>query len=127
MNSSSGTHLVLGVAALFSAACESPASTEKTTTTSTATASDKPTVGKTSVSKSAAKKSVAGQSSASMPMAEPAAKTVHCLGIHECKGKSACHVKDGHACAGQNDCKGKGWIVVPELECESKGGKVVES
>lgn len=51
---------------------------------------------------------------------------VHCLGIHECKGKSACHVAGGHACAGQNECKGKGWIDVPRAECESRGGKILE-
>lgn len=52
--------------------------------------------------------------------------TVHCLGIHECKGKSACHVAGGHACAGQNECKGKGWISVPRAECSSRAGKVLE-
>jgi nitrous oxide reductase accessory protein NosL len=51
---------------------------------------------------------------------------VHCLGIHECKGKSACHVAGGHACAGQNECKGKGWIDVPRTECSARGGKVLE-
>ena len=51
---------------------------------------------------------------------------VHCLGIHECKGKSACHVLGSHTCAGQNDCKGKGWIDVPRAECSARGGKVLE-
>ena len=51
--------------------------------------------------------------------------TVQCLGIHECKGKSACHVAGGHACAGQNACKGKGWISVPRAECTARGGKVL--
>ena len=51
--------------------------------------------------------------------------TVQCLGIHECKGKSACHVAGGHACAGQNECKGKGWISVPRAECTARGGKVL--
>jgi hypothetical protein len=53
--------------------------------------------------------------------------TVPCLGIHECKGKSACHVAGGHACAGQNECKGKGWIQVSPAECEAKGGKILDS
>jgi hypothetical protein len=53
--------------------------------------------------------------------------TVPCLGIHECKGKSACHVAGSHDCAGQNSCKGKGWIQVPRAECEAKGGKVLDS
>jgi nitrous oxide reductase accessory protein NosL len=51
---------------------------------------------------------------------------VQCLGIHECKGKSACHVAGGHACAGQNECKGKGWISVSRAECGARGGKVLE-
>ncbi|MEN9577040.1 MAG: hypothetical protein RJA70_49 [Pseudomonadota bacterium] len=53
------------------------------------------------------------------------AEPVKCLGIHECKGKSACGVPDGHACAGQNDCKGKGWIKVSAEECAAKGGSVL--
>ena len=67
-------------------------------------------------------------SSPTMPAELPKAKgdTVQCLGIHECKGKSACHVAGGHACAGQNECKGKGWISVPRAECSSRGGKVLE-
>ncbi len=53
------------------------------------------------------------------------AETVKCQGIHECKGQSKCGVPDGHACAGQNDCKGKGWIKVSAEECASKGGTVL--
>ena len=71
------------------------------------------------------------KSSAPAPMgAAPVEKSgdnVQCLGIHECKGKSACHVAGGHACAGQNECKGKGWISVPRAECTSRGGKVLET
>jgi hypothetical protein len=52
-------------------------------------------------------------------------ETVKCLGIHECKGKSVCGVEGGHACAGQNDCKGKGWIKVSLSECDEKGGTVL--
>ena len=71
-----------------------------------------------------------------MPSAQGAAKpgesdspektTVQCLGIHECKGKSACHIAGGHTCAGQNSCKGKGWISVSRAECDAKGGKVLD-
>jgi hypothetical protein len=57
----------------------------------------------------------------------PNSGLVQCLGIHECKGKSACHVIGSHACAGQNSCKGKGWISVPAAECQAKGGKVLDS
>lgn len=49
---------------------------------------------------------------------------VKCLGVNECKGKSACHT-ESHKCAGMNACKGKGWIEVPESECEDKGGKMM--
>lgn len=58
---------------------------------------------------------------------DPKSGNVQCVGIHECKGKSACHVIGSHACAGQNTCKGKGWIDVPAAECQSKGGKVLDS
>src|SRR5262249_45754324 len=49
---------------------------------------------------------------------------VKCVGINECKGKSAC-AGGGNSCSGQNSCKGKGMVVVPKAECEKKGGKVV--
>jgi hypothetical protein len=54
-------------------------------------------------------------------------ENVQCLGIHECKGKSACHVAGAHGCAGQNACKGKGWISVPRAECDAKGGTINHS
>ena len=50
---------------------------------------------------------------------------VKCLGINECAGQSACDVTGSHDCGGQNSCKGKGWILVPQSECESKGGEVI--
>lgn len=52
-------------------------------------------------------------------------ESVKCLGIHECKGQAQCGVEGGHACAGQNDCKGKGWIKVSKKECADKGGTVL--
>lgn len=86
---------------------------------------------------SACEKAPSGTSSENMPAKNPApleqpgsaepGATVQCLGIHECKGKSACHVGGGHTCAGQNACKGKGWISVPRAECDAKGGKVLDS
>lgn len=48
---------------------------------------------------------------------------VHCSGINECKGKSACKGAD-HACKGSNSCKGKGVIETTEADCKAKGGKV---
>jgi hypothetical protein len=96
------THLATSVAALFLAACaEKPAPTPS---------------------------GAAGSGTASTPAAAPT-ESVQCLGIHACKGQSACHVlgPGGHACAGQNACKGKGWISVPRAECTRQGGKVLES
>jgi len=102
--SDSRTHLAARVAVLFLAACA-----EKT--------APKPS-GATSPTGAAANAASAAPTDA-----------VQCLGIHACKGQSACHVlgPGGHACAGQNACKGKGWISVPRAECTRQGGKVLES
>ena len=54
---------------------------------------------------------------------DPAAK-VKCLGINECRGQSQCDTAT-HGCAGQNACKGKGWLLVPRSDCSEKGGKVI--
>ena len=99
------THLAASVAVLFLAACA-----EKTAPTPSGATS--PT----------------GTATTNAPSAAPT-EAVHCLGIHACKGQSACHVlgPGGHACAGQNACKGKGWISVPRAECTRQGGKVLES
>jgi hypothetical protein len=101
LNQTVGTCLALSVAALFVAGCDKGTSDDR---------------GKPGVSQAPG-----------MPAA-PTGDQVKCLGIHECKGQSACHVlgKDGHACAGQNACKGKGWISVTAKECTAKGGKVLE-
>ena len=100
----SRTHLAASVAALFLAACA-----EKTAPKPSGSAGS-------------------GTAAASAPSAAPS-ESVQCLGIHACKGQSACHVlgPGGHACAGQNACKGKGWISVPRAECTRQGGKVLES
>jgi hypothetical protein len=102
--STTGACLAMGVAALFALGCqktEAPAAEPGN------------------------KASAAGDSPA-MPPA-PSGDKVHCLGVHECKGKSECHVAGGHACVGQNDCKGKGWISLPKSECLKKGGTVLDS
>jgi len=105
MQSTNGTCLALGVAALFAAACERK--------------SADPAAGGAAASSEATK---------SMPaLPDPASGNVQCQGIHECKGKSACHIIGSHACAGQNTCKGKGWINVPAAECRAKGGKIIDS
>ena len=108
------TQLAVAAAALFASACQSSSSpTQSAEAEKTVTSGGSP------------EKSTPAKAD-TMPTA-PEAGEVKCLGIHECKGKSACHVIGGHACAGQNDCKGKGWIVVPKEECDSKGGKVLDS
>lgn len=122
MKSTTGTNLALGVAVLFSAACESP---PKTTPEPTAKAARAPAKDVKTAEAPSAKGAAGNTAQGESPKAKE--QTVHCLGIHECKGKSACHITGGHACAGQNACKGKGWIVVPATECEAKGGKVQES
>jgi hypothetical protein len=98
MQNPNGACLAMTVAALFAAACEQKAPSAKGTLEE------------------------ATSPPAAMPV--PAAGEVQCLGIHECKGKSACHVIGSHACAGQNTCKGKGWIGVPPAECKAKGGTI---
>ena len=104
MNKTVGSCLAMSVAALFSGGCQK---------------------------ESAQGSSTSGAAPAAQTDMEKArgatGGTVPCLGIHECKGKSACHVVGGHACAGQNSCKGKGWIQVPRAECDAKGGKVLDS
>jgi hypothetical protein len=46
------------------------------------------------------------------------------MGINDCKGQAACNTAD-HACAGQNSCKGKGWIMVSKDDCAAKKGQVL--
>ena len=58
---------------------------------------------------------------------------VKCFGVNECSAQGACNVPDGrvepgskgHACAGQNECRGKGWILLSQQECSAKGGEPV--
>jgi hypothetical protein len=105
MQNTNGAYLALGVAALFAAACERKAADP-----------------------AAAGSAQPSETMKSMPAPPaPGSGNVQCQGIHECKGKSACHIIGSHACAGQNTCKGKGWINVPAAECQAKGGKVIES
>ncbi len=55
---------------------------------------------------------------------------VKCFGINECSGQSVCAVNKPelgieHVCAGENECKGKGWIKVSRNECEAQSGEVL--
>ena len=61
------------------------------------------------------------------------AKTMKCFGVNTCAEQSACDVPDGrvapgskgHACAGQNECAKKGWILLTAAECTEQGGEPV--
>ena len=69
------------------------------------------------------------------PTSDPAVtaggdEQVKCFGINNCSGQSVCAVNKPelgieHSCAGENDCKGKGWIKVSRSECESQSGEVL--
>ncbi len=50
-------------------------------------------------------------------------KTVKCVGVNACKGKSSCKGPES-AGKGQNSCKGHGWVAVTKEVCEQLGGKV---
>lgn len=62
--------------------------------------------------------------------AEAGAK-IKCFGANACSGQAACDVPDGrvapgsqgHACAGQNECAKKGWILLTQAECADEGGQ----
>ena len=52
-----------------------------------------------------------------------ATDTVHCYGLHSCKGNSDCKTAE-HACKGQNACKGHGFKAMPAGECLKAGGTI---
>lgn len=49
--------------------------------------------------------------------------TVHCYGLHSCKGQSDCATTE-HECKGHNACKGHGFKAMKAGECLSKGGTI---
>ena len=49
--------------------------------------------------------------------------TVHCYGIHSCKGQADCATSE-NACKGQNECAGHGFKAMKAGECLSKGGTI---
>jgi hypothetical protein len=56
----------------------------------------------------------------SLALAPPAAAAeneIKCEGVNQCKGTSACKTLFS-ACAGQNSCKGKGFLMLTPAECE---------
>ena len=48
---------------------------------------------------------------------------VHCSGINNCKGLTACATAS-NSCKGMNSCKGQGWLPMTTEECAEKGGTV---
>ena len=49
--------------------------------------------------------------------------TVHCYGVHSCKGQADCATTE-NACKGQNECKGHGFKAMKAGECLTKGGTI---
>jgi uncharacterized membrane protein len=49
--------------------------------------------------------------------------TVHCYGVHSCKGNSDCATAE-HQCKGQNACAGHGFKAMKAGECLTKGGVI---
>ncbi len=50
---------------------------------------------------------------------------IACYGINDCKGTTDCTTAF-NSCNSQNECKGKGFLNVPEKECALKGGVPLE-
>lgn len=49
--------------------------------------------------------------------------TVHCYGVHSCKGQADCATSE-NACKGQNECKGHGFKAMKAGQCLTKGGTI---
>ncbi|WP_033923545.1 BufA2 family periplasmic bufferin-type metallophore [Sphingomonas sp. 37zxx] len=49
--------------------------------------------------------------------------TVHCYGLHSCKGNSDCATTE-HECKGHNACKGHGFKAMKAGQCLTKGGTI---
>jgi hypothetical protein len=74
----------------------------------------------------------AGDAPASGPATAAAGGAkIKCFGANACSGQAACDVPDGrvapgskgHACAGQNECAKKGWILLTQADCTEQGGE----
>ena len=57
------------------------------------------------------------------PVAAKEEAKIHCNGVNQCKGQSACQTAT-HACKGQNSCKGKGWLYLSKSECDAAQAKM---
>ena len=52
------------------------------------------------------------------------AEKVHCYGVNKCKATGACGGK-GHSCAGENACKGQGYLDIDKETClKIEGGRL---
>ena len=51
--------------------------------------------------------------------------TVHCYGVHSCKGQADCATAENE-CKGQNACKGHGFKAMKAGECLSAGGTIAD-
>ena len=61
---------------------------------------------------------------AAIPMASAAEEAkVHCDGVNQCKGESACQSAH-NSCKGQNSCKGKGWLYLSKADCDAAKAKM---
>ena len=49
--------------------------------------------------------------------------TVHCYGVHVCKGNADCATTE-NACKGMNACKGHGFKAMEAGACLNKGGTI---
>ena len=58
--------------------------------------------------------------------AKDAAKDHACAGKNDCKGKGGCKTAD-HECAGKNDCKGKGGCASPAKKKADKAAAPAKS
>jgi uncharacterized membrane protein len=67
--------------------------------------------------------SIAQDSMSTKPSKKKADKNalVHCYGVNKCKTMGKCG-GPGHECAGQNSCKGQGWLPMPKDSCEAIEG-----
>ncbi len=48
---------------------------------------------------------------------------VACYGVNTCKALGQCS-GENHGCAAQNECRGQGWVAVPEKACTAIGGSL---
>ncbi len=57
-------------------------------------------------------------------MAAEEGGTAHCYGVNKCKAMGECGGK-GHTCAGENACKGQGWLPIDKDIClKIQGGRL---